>query len=238
MDSRLHTGLVNLQQVYRYTLGSKDRGRGSAIIATITQIQKRAAQIITRAFKTTTRATIDVEAYLLPALQQLEQTSLEATIRIRTTPLYEEIIRPKNNNMAQSPLNRFLSILESKFNIHLDRLEKRQQHDAIRQHNATEIGTLCIYTNRNSINGHVSAAVIVPALQLQGCRTKRTEYIGKAATSTVYTVELRGIKLVFQIALDCTVFTDNQATIQAMAKPKCPSKQYILVKAILALDKL
>jgi hypothetical protein len=57
--------------------------------------------------------------------------------------------------------------------------------------------------------------------------------MGKSTTSTVYTVELRGIELAFHIALDvhamtntpgkCTVFMDNQAAIQAMANPKCPS---------------
>jgi hypothetical protein len=98
------------------------------MVAAIAQIQRRAAQIITRAFRTTARATVEVEAHLLPPLQQLEQTALEATIRIRTTPLYEEMALPKNTNKAQSPLDRFSSTLECKYNVQLDQLEKRQQH--------------------------------------------------------------------------------------------------------------
>ena len=72
--------------------------------------------------------------------------------------------------------------------------------------------------------------------------------MGKSTTSTVYSAELKGMEMAFHIALDvasttntpgkCTVFTDNQAAIQAIRNPKSPSGQYILVKAVRALDKL
>ena len=60
---------------------------------------------------------MDVEAHLLPTIQQLEQTALEATMRIRSTPLYTEMASLDSSDNVQSPLDRFSKILAEKFSI-------------------------------------------------------------------------------------------------------------------------
>jgi hypothetical protein len=46
-------------------------------------------------------------------------------MRIRTTPLHAGMTLCGSNEKVSSPLNRFLNILESKYSLQLDRLEKR-----------------------------------------------------------------------------------------------------------------
>ena len=67
--------------------------------------------------------------------------------------------------------------------------------------------------------------------------------MGDSTQSTVYSAELAGIELALQIAQElqgcdaATIFTDNQAAIQAIAHPAISSGQYITHRVIMEIER-
>ncbi len=149
---------------------------------------------------------------------------LVATMRIRTSPLYNDMATTTRNGNArprddQSPLDRFSNILERKHEVQLDCLEKRQLHIVApgglrrpststtppwshQEHDAMDPETIRICTDGSGINDHVGAAAVAPMLSNSGINAKRMQYMGMSDTSTVYAAELKGLVLALQIVLD------------------------------------
>ncbi|KAF3399979.1 hypothetical protein F1880_008432 [Penicillium rolfsii] len=88
----------------------------------------------------------------------------------------------------RSPLDRFSNILEQKFKWIPPFVRINESAvEAIKEHDAIEPGTLCVYTDGSGINGHVGAAAVTRAPHANGPWTKRTQYMDSLRTLTATT---------------------------------------------------
>lgn len=77
----------------------------------------------------------------------------------------------------------------------------------------------------------------------QAAGRKKTRYLGDNTRSTVYSAELVGLELALQTAQEldgcegATIYTDNQAAIQAVSHPSITSGQYITHKVITEIER-
>jgi ribonuclease HI len=231
-------------------------------------IQRRAAQIITGAFRTTAANAVEIEAYLAPLDQQIEKTSLHATLRIASSPLYKSFESDQKDS-KKSPLYHHTKILRTHYKISHASLERRHPYiitpwwkpplvtidstpeEAIAHHQdiCSTGNTNCIYTDGSGINGHVGAAAVTlltPTSPGSPTLQRRIFYMGRDTESTVYAAELQGIYLALQILearpepqlRKATIFTDNQSALRTVHKPGNTSGQYILRKLLLLLQKV
>jgi ribonuclease HI len=109
-----------------------------------------------------------------------------------------------------------------------EKARSRHQHSIEKEPNAIHI-----YTDGSGINGHVGSAAV--------CTTTnqaKSAYMGEDTASTVYAGELQGISLALQIAQQdqdqgnirtkVMIYTDNQAAIRSVARPRGKSGSYLL----------
>ena len=237
--------LVPLRQVYRAMLlpqllygrsawysarerrqsGRLHKGQ-SRMARLLTATQRRAAQIITRAFRTTAANAVEVEVYLLPLDQQMEKLSIYTALRLLSCPSRPILtyVGGERRCFKENPIAYRARVLQKRYQIHQTNLKYRQPYiiapwwkpllvviantpeDAISQHNSLcgDTDTTCVYTDGSGIDGHVGAAAVIlsnPRSISSPVLHERMQYIGTDTQSTVYTAKLKGIVLALQILI-------------------------------------
>ena len=106
----------------------------------------------------------------------------------------------------------------------------KQEHDQIAREAKDDPRHLLAYTNGSEINGEVGALACISQSGMEA-----TNYMGTNQVSSIYAGELRGLQLALDLALKysllikkLTIFTDSQAAIQAVVKPRNQSGQYLV----------
>jgi ribonuclease HI len=182
-------------------------------------IQKRAACLISGAFRTTAAEALNIELHLLPIRQQLEQLTKMTAIRIRTGPAHgipsgmltkrtdEELTLGgytpmeahawKTGGCLTAPPRTLAGQWESREAYvqapwhEPPKIIIDEREKAISAHNSIlkDNTHTMVYTDGSGYQGYIGAAAVIPAMNVQ-----ITECIGTESTSTVYTGESCGIK--------------------------------------------
>jgi ribonuclease HI len=197
----------------------------SKIINEFTKIQKRAAILISGAFRGTAAAALNMELHLLPIRLQMQQTIEETAIRIQTAPPFAcprgltgkprptvetqrsgltplEALRKRGGPLAPTTPRRD-ETWESRKAYVLPPWEPPLQckiedyEAALKTHDeiCKDNDQLVIYTDGSGYQGHVGASAVCLREQWT-----RRNHLGTEMDSTVYAAELDGIRM----AIDTT----------------------------------
>jgi ribonuclease HI len=225
-------------------------------------IQKRAACLISGAFKTTAAEALNVELHLLPIAIHMDRLVKDTALRLRTGPIFAVPptmlrCRPADDRdwSGWTPMEaqawRKGGCLTALPEAVAGRWESRKafvrepwrappeviiedRETAVTTHSklTTETkGPLVIYTDGSGFEGRVGAAAVGP-----DCH--RHSQMGTEATTTVYAAELRAIGLALEIALETptqngvVIFSDSQAALRALCRPRMPSGQVYLERCL------
>lgn len=194
----------------------KTIGHNKSHLLSLQRIQAQAARKITGAFKATSTPALDIETHLLPIEQQLEKSASEAVLRIATSPVYGDIIKPRSerwrskrkpkNNRKTSPLERHTNRFQERYG-DVSQIERLQPFSAPPDWKPPKIrilktkeaakklaertknkGHTMIYTDGSGINKKVGAAAVSPDID-----STLSVYMGTSDWYTVYSAELHGI---------------------------------------------
>ena len=245
--------------------GEKRHNHGH--VKVLQSLQHRALKTISGAFQATSIPALDIETFILPISQRLEQIACEAAVRISCTTASDYITanRSTKTRRDKTPLEVLCLHVERKAGIHPNKLEKIQPYivppwwrppkaqiaptklQAKSEHlqilQTPEPHRLRIYTDGSGINGKIGAAAVCDQKILRA-------YIGRADLYTVCYGELYGIlmatsltNLIINIEKQCnittaTIYTDNQAAIRKVQNPNNKSGQSLVQNIVIMIDGL
>jgi ribonuclease HI len=239
-------------------------GHTKELVDSLDSIQAKAALVISGAFRATSIPALNAETFLLPMKQRLWKERNLALTRLLTATTTLQIRPPARStrNTHIAPLQFLFRGLAAQTAVDLQSLEKippiitapwwqppkisihKTKKEATRHleyHRTIYPEAIEIYTDGSGIEHKIGAAAVAPLLG----RAKKT-FMGDDHTSTVYAAELKGIYLALKIAQqeigdsrrEILIYTDNQAAIQIIEKPRCRSGSYLLTEIIDLLEEL
>jgi ribonuclease HI len=240
---RIYQAIVIPQMLYGaaawYQPGIMTKAQLTAITRDFTTIQKRAACLISGAFRTTAAEALNVELYLLPIRLQLDQLVKATAIRIRTGPVHgipkgmlsrrthQELTLSgytpmeahawTKNGCLRAPPGTLAGEWESREAYVQPPWREPptvvidEREVAVKVHNriAKENSRVMVYTDGSGYQGYIGTSMVMPQFQRQ-----MTECIGTEDTSTVYAAEACGIRFALSTVLR---FAEDHTRLQKVA---------------------
>jgi ribonuclease HI len=196
------------------------RGDLDKLTNELTKIQKRAAILISGAFRGTAGAALDTELFITPIKLRIQQIAEETAIRILTGPQWacpqtsKEARKPKQRRLGgwapteaisqKKPLRLqrgeqweekqafVLAPWEARMSCFIENQEAAlESHNCIYEKAVLEGNKDMIFTDGSGIAGHIGAST---ASLIHGVTSQR-RYLGTDSQSTVYAAELNGIEM-------------------------------------------
>ena len=226
---RIYEGTALPQMMYACSIWSNASTKGKLYtqktINTLQSIQARAARTICGAFKATSRAALDIEAFLLPIKQQIWKHNTEVVTRLlsctdiaSTAAFQANTAQSTTDKVFRKHVDPWQSIHNNMKSRQIQGFDTQEQIPCFitppwRQGPKTHIDRtadkaqerhdkenaknnfLSIYTDGSGIENEIGSAAVCPLTQ-----QTRSVYMGPNTTSTVYAAELQGISLALQIA--------------------------------------
>ena len=240
---RIYQAIVIPQMLYGaaawYQLGNMTQRQLTKITREFANIQKRAACLITGAFRTTAAEALNAELNLMPIRQYLDQLVKITAIRIRTGPIHGipegmltrrtdhqltlggytpmEAHAWKKDGCLRAPPGTLAGKWESREAYvqapwrELPRIVIDEREKAVSVHDSVlkENTRVSIYTDGSGYQGYIGTAMVIPQL-----RRQLTECIGTEDTSTVYAAEACGIRFALRTLAR---FADDDTRLQKVA---------------------